>query len=139
MKNFFEESSNLDCFIILNKGLWALDYFEKFFSKKDFLFGKNFNYYTYWPPYSRNLEKKFNPQNYKEGVFGEIQENYFEKRGIALVLDDEIESGFTLSFVEKFLNFKGYSNNEIFVFGKDGQFGSVDIRPLNYYSEKNLF
>jgi len=131
----------LDCFIVLeNGGEWAMQYIKEhpLYLQNTIFTNKKRNYYHYNPPITIGwgLRPRENyAKSFSTNIFGYLREEDFQKRGKALIIDDNIDTGLTLNFTRRFLQQKGYSENEIFVFGKE-QYGNLKIEKLSFYQNK---
>lgn len=136
----------VDQFIILEKGgLWAYQFLQrnpKYAS--DFTTGKKLNLYHYSPPIKMGLNLSPETLQKRQGhivnstttKFGSLKEEAFQKKGLALLLDCEVETGLTLNFATRFLKQLGYRKEEIHVFAKEGQHAPLTIKPVSHYQER---
>ena len=115
------EQTSLDGFVVMDSGKNALDRL----------------YQSVHPDTQRQLAERFTVYNFFPER-GETLEEFHQKRGPALIIDDVIHEGNTLQTVVRFLLSLGYSTEEQFVFaqrffpGEEAR-ESYHVAPLSDY------
>lgn len=142
----FNSGENIDAFVVEKQGREALANLEGIFNR----LGGKVKVYYYLPPRSFVPEAPADDTPYRYGlwqrrVIAELPkkgnvEGEFSRNGLALVVDDAVNSGRTLFRLSRFLSSNGYPPEDIFVYSRQCSDGRVahdySLVGIDHYREE---